>query len=122
LLTAAHCHLCEQAREVLDRAGADYDIEVQTLSGDSEQGQALMLEHLIAFPPGVLLDGKAFSYGRLSERKLRRELDRTGAAKNAATHATGASAGVRPETWTGPLGAPEVVSPGPLRLGYKPER
>ena len=81
LLTAAHCHLCEQAKEVLDRVGADYDIEVETLSGDSERGQALMVEHLVAFPPGVLLDGKLFSYGRLSERKLRRELDQIGAAK-----------------------------------------
>jgi hypothetical protein len=85
LLTAAHCHLCEQAKEVLDRVGANYDIEVETLSADSEQGQALMLEHLIAFPPGVLLDGKAFSYGRLSERKLRRELDRTGAVTKVPT-------------------------------------
>jgi hypothetical protein len=28
------------------------------------------------FPPGVFLNGEPFSYGRLSERKLRRELDR----------------------------------------------
>jgi glutaredoxin len=106
LFTAPHCHLCEQAKEVLDRVGADYDIEVETLSEESEWGQALMLEHLIAFPPGVLVDGKAFSYGRLSERKLRRELDRTGAAKKGLTPA---------------LGVPDVVSPGPLRLVCKPE-
>ena len=30
----------------------------------------------LLFPPGVLIDGEPFSYGRLSERKLRRELDR----------------------------------------------
>lgn len=28
------------------------------------------------FAPGVLLDGTMFSYGRLSERRLRRHLDR----------------------------------------------
>ncbi|MGH9252739.1 MAG: hypothetical protein ACRD0W_24965 [Acidimicrobiales bacterium] len=28
------------------------------------------------FPPGVLLDDDPFGYGRLSERKLRRELAR----------------------------------------------
>jgi hypothetical protein len=28
------------------------------------------------FAPGVLVDGEPFSYGRLSERKLRRELRR----------------------------------------------
>ena len=33
-----------------------------------------MVRHRVPFPPGVLIDGEAFSYGRLSERKLRREL------------------------------------------------
>ena len=28
------------------------------------------------FAPGVLVDGRPFSYGRLSERKLRRTLDK----------------------------------------------
>jgi hypothetical protein len=28
------------------------------------------------FPPAVFLGGEPFSYGRVSERKLRRELDR----------------------------------------------
>lgn len=28
------------------------------------------------FPPGIFLDGEPFSYGRPSERKLRRELER----------------------------------------------
>ena len=28
------------------------------------------------FPPGIFVDGEPFSYGRLSEKKLRRELDR----------------------------------------------
>ncbi|MGH9119880.1 MAG: hypothetical protein ACRD0A_19005 [Acidimicrobiales bacterium] len=35
----------------------------------------------MAFPPGVLLDGEPFSYGRLSERKLRRELARHAASR-----------------------------------------
>jgi len=30
----------------------------------------------MAFPPAVFVDGQPFSYGRLSERKLRRTLDR----------------------------------------------
>ncbi len=81
LITAPHCELCQHAKEVLARVGADYDIEVSVLSDESERGSALMMEHLVAFPPGVLLDEKLFSYGRLSERKLRRQLDKTGAAR-----------------------------------------
>jgi len=30
----------------------------------------------LLFPPGILIDGEPFSYGRPSERKLRHELDR----------------------------------------------
>jgi hypothetical protein len=30
----------------------------------------------VLFAPGVLVDGAPFSYGRLSERKLRRTLDK----------------------------------------------
>jgi rusticyanin len=72
-----------------------------------------MLEHLIAFPPGLLLDGRAFSYGRFSERKLRRQLDRTGAAKNAATGATGTCA---PKP--GPAHLASQTLSAPDRLGW----
>lgn len=67
------------------RLNSEYDIEVETLSDESERGRDLMVENLIAFPPGVLIGGKPFSYGRLSERKLRRELDRLGACKREST-------------------------------------
>jgi glutaredoxin len=76
VLSAPACELCEHAKAVLARVGEDYDLDVEECSTQTEQGRRLMLEHRVAFPPGVLLDGKAFSYGRLSERKLRRELER----------------------------------------------
>ncbi|MHB1548765.1 MAG: thioredoxin domain-containing protein [Acidimicrobiales bacterium] len=76
VLSAPACELCEHAKAVLARVGEDYDLDVEECSTQTEQGRRLMLVHRVAFPPGVLLDGKAFSYGRLSERKLRRELER----------------------------------------------
>lgn len=79
VLSAPACELCEHAKAVLARLGEDYDLDVEELSTQTEQGRRLMLEHRVAFPPGVLLDGEPFSYGRLSERKLRRELERRGA-------------------------------------------
>ena len=79
VLSAPACELCEHAKAVLARVGEDYDLDVEECSTQTEQGRRLMLEHRVAFPPGVLLDGKAFSYGRLSERKLRRELERRSA-------------------------------------------
>ena len=75
LVTAPHCGLCEHAKDVLRRVALDYDIAVRVVADQSEEGVALLTEHFVAFPPGVLVEGRLFSYGRLSERKLRRELD-----------------------------------------------
>jgi len=41
---------------------------------EGERGRRLASESNLVFPPGVLLDGHLFSYGRLSERKLRKTL------------------------------------------------
>ncbi len=76
LLTQEHCSLCEQAKKVLDRLAGEYPLKVAVLDLASPQGRALGADGGILFPPGVFLDGEPFCYGRLSERKLRRELDR----------------------------------------------
>lgn len=49
-------------------------MEVEVVDMGTERGQQLVASSGMAFPPGVLVDGRPFSYGRLSERKLRREL------------------------------------------------
>jgi hypothetical protein len=54
----------------------EYWLSYTTLAWDSRQGQHLALQGGLLFPPGLLIDGEPFSYGRLSERRLRRELDR----------------------------------------------
>jgi Glutaredoxin-like domain (DUF836) len=76
LLTQEHCSLCEHARSILDRLAGEYPLRVTTLDLASREGRALAADGGILFPPGVFLDGEPFSYGRLSERKLRREFDR----------------------------------------------
>jgi thiol-disulfide isomerase/thioredoxin len=76
LLTQEHCGYCEQAKEILGRLAREYWLSVSMLDMGSPEGQRLALEGGLLFPPGVLIDGEPFSYGRLSERKLRRELDR----------------------------------------------
>lgn len=76
LLTQDHCGFCEQAKDILDRLSREYWLSISTLDMRSPEGQALALQGGLLFPPGILIDGEAFSYGRLSERKLRRELDR----------------------------------------------
>ncbi|MHB1929517.1 MAG: glutaredoxin family protein [Acidimicrobiales bacterium] len=74
LLTKADCSLCDQAKAILERVARDIPITVETVSLDSETGQTLAEQSRLLFPPGVLIDGEAFSWGRLSERRLRRAL------------------------------------------------
>ena len=76
ILTQEHCGFCEQAQDILERLSREYWLSVSTLDMDSPEGQRLSMQGGLLFPPGILIDGKPFSYGRLSERKLRRELDR----------------------------------------------
>jgi hypothetical protein len=76
LLTQARCCLCEQAQEILERLSYEYWLSISTLDIDSPEGQRLAVQGGLPSPPGLLIEGKPFSYGRLSERKLQRELDR----------------------------------------------
>lgn len=76
LLTKEQCGFCTQAKEMLDRLAVEYGFSVSTLDLGSPEGQALAVRSGVLFPPGIFLDGEPFSYGRPSERKLRREVER----------------------------------------------
>jgi len=76
LLTQEDCGFCEQAKDILEWLSREYWLSVSTLDMGSSKGQELAMKGGLLFPPGVLIDGEPFSYGLLSERKLRRELDR----------------------------------------------
>ena len=78
LVTTASCSLCEQAKSLLGRIAAELALQVREVALDSDEGRALALRAGALFPPVVVLDGRPFSYGRLSERKLRRALARAG--------------------------------------------
>jgi glutaredoxin len=76
LLTQADCAHCAHAKLVLARVSRDHRMEVEEIDIDSERGQQLAQQIQVLFAPGVLLDEEPFSYGRLSERRLRRALAR----------------------------------------------
>lgn len=76
MLTQENCAFCDEAKEVLDRLSADYPISVNTLDLATPEGQRLAWQGGVMFPPGILLSGEAFSYGRPSEKRLRREFER----------------------------------------------
>jgi glutaredoxin len=76
LLTQEDCSFCEDAKATLHRMSAKYGFTVTTIQLDGVDGQALAERAGVMFAPGILIDGEPFSHGRLSEKKLRRELDR----------------------------------------------
>jgi glutaredoxin len=78
LLTQPDCPFCELAAEILARVGHDHLLTVRQIDLDTPDGRDLAARHGVLFAPGVLLDGQTFSYGRLSERRLRRHLARLG--------------------------------------------
>ncbi|RDI73658.1 Glutaredoxin [Gaiella occulta] len=71
LVTGAGCHLCEHGRETLGALGVSYR-EVDVLSAEAADLAAQGVP--LAFLP-VLADGtRVVAYGRLSQRRLRKEL------------------------------------------------
>ncbi len=61
---------------MLARVGADHPLEVTEIDITGEEGRALAVRAGVVFAPGVLVDGRPFGYGRISERRLRRTLQR----------------------------------------------
>ncbi len=67
LLTRAGCHLCDVAKEALDRVGEPWvEVDVSTDRAlENEYGDRL---------PVVLLDGGEHGYWRVEEERLKRDL------------------------------------------------
>lgn len=76
LLTQDGCDFCQLAKQILHQLSGEYPLSITVVDLDSPPGQELAEQGGILFPPGIFLDGEAFSYGRPSDRKLRRELGR----------------------------------------------
>ncbi|MCW2689652.1 MAG: hypothetical protein JWR37_4542 [Mycobacterium sp.] len=81
LLTQTSCGMCELAKEILARLGNEYPLSITEIDLASDDGRRLAGDAGVLFAPGVLVDGQPFSHGRLSERKLRRLLDRHAAVR-----------------------------------------
>jgi len=75
LLTKRNCPLCDRAKDVIARVGVDFVFETESIWLESPEGEAFAAEHETPFPPVLVIDGELHGYGRLSEKKLRRELE-----------------------------------------------
>jgi glutaredoxin len=77
LLTQPDCSHCEDAKRVLHTLAREFPLAVRVLDIGTDEGRELATRGGILFPPGVFLNGEPFSYGRPSERRLRKALGRT---------------------------------------------
>lgn len=76
ILTQDNCSFCEDARILFERLSRDFPLSVSMLKVDSPQGQTLAVQGGVMFPPGIFIEEEPFCYGRPSERKIRREIER----------------------------------------------
>jgi glutaredoxin len=76
LLTQPDCAFCGHAKEVIARVGEDYPLSVAEVDLGTEEGRRLATSGGVLFAPGVLVNDQPFGYGRLSERRLRKEIAR----------------------------------------------
>jgi len=76
VLTQQDCAFCETAKDMFERLSREYPLSITTLPLDSAEGVSLAARGGVLFAPGIFIDGKPFSYGRPSERKIRQEIER----------------------------------------------
>lgn len=76
LLVQENCALCEHAKDVLARVAEDFPLRTEEVDLGSDVGRQLAQRGGVMFAPGVFVDDEMFGFGRLSEKKLRRALQR----------------------------------------------
>ena len=79
LLTQEDCAYCEHAKKVLAAVGEDHPLKITEIDIRGAEGRALAARAGVMFAPGLLVDGRPFGYGRISERRLRRTLQKLAA-------------------------------------------
>jgi hypothetical protein len=80
LLTVPDCHLCRHAHEVLAALAAERDLSWCDTPVDSSEGRRLAAVAPPLRPVLFAPDGRILGYGRLSAKRLRRDLDATQAS------------------------------------------
>lgn len=78
-VTAPGCHLCERGREVLAELAKRYPLDIREIALTSPAGRRALAASRAPFPPVVLVGGEPVAHGRLSRRRLARDLDRLAA-------------------------------------------
>ena len=69
------CDLCDHAQAVMSRVVVDHPMELTVLHSDNPEAASVATNAgAAAVRPVLIVDGYPLAYGRLSERRLRRDL------------------------------------------------
>lgn len=74
LLTKDDCGECAHGKRVLARLGQEFDVAVREVALETPEGRDLERRAGAGMFPVLFRDGEPYFYGRLSERRLRKEL------------------------------------------------
>jgi hypothetical protein len=75
VVTAPSCHLCEDAHRILLEVGMEFPVRIREIAWDSPEGVRRRIQGAALFPPAIFINGRFFSYGRLSRGRLRKALE-----------------------------------------------
>lgn len=76
LVTRAGCHLCEEARQIVDRVATELEVGFEELDFDDHPELPAKYTELV---PVLLVDGREIDHWRVDEQRLRRALGPEGA-------------------------------------------
>lgn len=73
-VTATACHLCRTGRDVLALVGERVPMSLREVGLTSPEGADIARRWRVPFPPILIVNGDLVAYGRLSRRRLERDL------------------------------------------------
>jgi thiol-disulfide isomerase/thioredoxin len=76
ILSKEYCAFCDQVKALFQRLAGEYPLSIELIDINTSEGESLALEAGFLFPPGVFVNDEPISFGRPSEKKLRREIER----------------------------------------------
>jgi hypothetical protein len=76
LLQSKGCAFCDDAEAIVSRLAAEFGVDLVRMDLGSPGGAEIAKRTGVLFPPGILIDRELVCYGRPSEKRLRRELER----------------------------------------------
>ncbi|KUM25610.1 hypothetical protein AU467_25935 [Mesorhizobium loti] len=76
ILTQDNCGFCDDAKNLFNQLAREFPMSVTMMDINSPEGQERAIAGGVLFPPGIFIGGEPFSYGRPSERKVRKEIEK----------------------------------------------